>query len=123
MARSDLPETIVSQGMRIEGELKSSGNIRIDGLINGKVQTSQDLVIGNTATIEGDLVAQNALIAGVVKGNVTIKNSLAISETGKIMGNIICSQISIKEGGYFSGNCQMREAKSTPPVEPSKVIG
>jgi cytoskeletal protein CcmA (bactofilin family) len=112
MARDNIPETIVSTGMRIEGELRSSGNIRIDGTVTGKVQTSQDLVVGMGAQIEADIIAQNALIAGTVKGNVTVKNSLSISETGKIIGNIICTHISIKEGGHFAGACQMREPKT-----------
>ena len=115
MARNEIPETIVSQGMRIEGELRSSGNVRIDGVVNGKVQTSQDLVVGAGAQIEADVVAQNALVAGTVKGNVTIKNSLSIAETGKIVGNIVCAQISIREGGFFSGMCQMREQRAEKP--------
>jgi cytoskeletal protein CcmA (bactofilin family) len=119
MARNEIPETIVSMGMKIEGELKSSGNIRIDGLVLGKVQTSQDLVVGPSAQIEADVIAANALIAGTVKGNVTIKNSLSILETGKILGNISCVKISIREGGYFTGNCQMREQK--PPTEQPKT--
>ena len=98
--------------MKIEGELRSSGNIRIEGQVHGKIQTSQDLVVGTGAQIEADIIAQNALIAGAVKGNVTVKNSLGITETGKILGNILCAQISIREGGVFSGNCQMREIKS-----------
>jgi cytoskeletal protein CcmA (bactofilin family) len=114
MAKSDLPETIVSAGMRIEGELKSNGNIRIDGLVSGKVATSQDLMIGATAQVDADVIAQNALIAGVVKGNLTVKNSLSIMETGKIIGNISCASISIREGGYFSGNCRMQELKTKP---------
>jgi cytoskeletal protein CcmA (bactofilin family) len=120
MARNEIPETIVSQGMRIEGELKSSGNIRIDGLVSGKVATSQDLMIGPGAQIEADVLAQNAVIAGIVKGNVTVKNNLSILETGKIIGNISCAILSIREGGFFAGNCQMREIKQTQanlPVE------
>ncbi|MBX4205078.1 MAG: polymer-forming cytoskeletal protein [Candidatus Doudnabacteria bacterium] len=118
MARNDIPETIVSAGMRIEGELKSNGNIRIDGIVSGKVQTSQDLVLGATAQIDADLIAANAFISGTVKGNVTVKNSLSITETGRILGNIVCARISIHEGGVFNGNCIMREIK---PSEAPKV--
>jgi cytoskeletal protein CcmA (bactofilin family) len=77
------PETVVSAGMRIEGELKSNGSIKIDGVISGKVHTSQDLEIGPNAQIDADLIAQRATIAGVVKGNITVKNQVTILETGK----------------------------------------
>ncbi|HYC80128.1 MAG TPA: polymer-forming cytoskeletal protein, partial [Candidatus Binatia bacterium] len=77
MSRNDQgAETIVATAMRIEGDLKSNGNIRIDGIVSGKVHTSQDLTIGPSAQIDADLIANNAVIAGVVKGNVTVKNSL-----------------------------------------------
>jgi cytoskeletal protein CcmA (bactofilin family) len=113
------PDTIVSQGMRIEGELKSQGNIKIDGMISGKVHTSQDLVIGPNAQIDADLIALNATIAGVVKGNITVKGSLVIQSTGKVIGNVSCATLAIGDGAYFSGACKMAEPK-IPVIEPQK---
>ena len=86
MVKSESAETIVSQGMRIEGELKSSGSIRIDGIVSGKVHTAHDLTVGPNAQIDADLIAANATIAGVVKGNITIKGTLAILGSAKIIG-------------------------------------
>lgn len=111
MARNDNPETIVAQGMRIEGELKSQGSIRIDGMISGKVHTAQELLIGANAQVEADVIADSAIISGVVRGNVTVKNSLTITETGKVLGNVNCTAITIRPGAYFSGNCRMSEPK------------
>jgi cytoskeletal protein CcmA (bactofilin family) len=105
------PETVVSAGMRIEGELKSSGNISIDGIIAGKVNTAQDLEVGPHAQIDGDLTAQNVAVAGTVKGNVTAKDGVQILATGKITGNISCRSVSIQDGAYFNGNCRMQEPK------------
>jgi len=116
---SDNPETIVSANMRIEGELKSNGSIRIDGIITGKVQTSGDLAVGSSAQIDADLIAQNAVIGGIIKGNVTVKQALVILETGKILGNVSCSSLGIREGAYFSGNCRMQDSK-VPQPEPEE---
>jgi cytoskeletal protein CcmA (bactofilin family) len=110
------PDTVVSAGMRIEGELKSNGNIKIDGIVTGKIHTSQDLEVGPNAQIDADLIAANAVIAGIVKGNVTIKHSLQILETGKILGNVSCTSIGIQSGAYFNGACRMQEPK--PQIEP-----
>lgn len=107
----EFAETIVSSSMRIEGELKSQGNIKIDGIISGQVHTSQDLLIGPNAQIDADLIAINATIAGVVKGNITVKGSLVILETGKVIGNVSCASLGIREGAYFSGACKMVEPK------------
>lgn len=116
MAKSqEYPETIVSSSMRIEGELKSNGNIKIDGIISGKIHTAQDVLIGPNAQIDADIIASNAVIAGIVKGNITVKNSLAILETGKVVGNISCAALGIREGAYFTGNCRMQESKPNHP--------
>jgi cytoskeletal protein CcmA (bactofilin family) len=122
MARQESnPETIVSSSMRIEGELKSSGNIKIDGIVSGKVHTSQDLLVGSNAQIDADLIANNAIIGGLVKGNVTVKGALLLLETAKIVGNISCSSLGIREGGYFSGACRMNEPKNVAVnIEPEK---
>lgn len=111
MSKEQYPETIVGSSMRIEGELKSAGNVRIDGIVAGKVQTAGDLLVGKEASVDADLVAQNAVIAGVVKGNISVKNSLTILESGKLIGNVSCTTLGIREGAYFSGNCRMQESK------------
>jgi cytoskeletal protein CcmA (bactofilin family) len=117
MARNqENPETIVSSSMRIEGELKSNGNINIDGTVTGKVHTSQDLLVGPNAQIDADVVSANATIAGIVRGNITVKGHLTILETGKVIGNIHCTTLGIREGAYFSGACKMSEPKQ--PLEP-----
>jgi len=110
---SQFAETIVSSSMRIDGELKSQGNISIDGIVSGKVHTSHDLTIGPNAQIDADLIAANAEIAGTVKGNIVAKGSVVIMETGKVIGNISCSALGIREGAYFSGACKMAEPKAT----------
>ena len=114
MARPESnPETIVSSSMRIEGELKSNGDITIDGIITGKVHTNKNLVVGSSAQIDADILAANATIAGIIRGNVTVKGLLLILETGKIIGNISCGSLGIREGAYFSGACKMMEPKPT----------
>lgn len=116
MARSqENLETIVSSSMRIEGELKSSGDIHIDGVITGKVHTNKDLFVGPNAQIDADVLAANATVAGVIHGDIIVKGQLQILETGKIIGNISCNSLGIREGAYFSGACKMTEPKPESP--------
>lgn len=118
--QENFPETIVSTSMRIEGELKSNGNIKIDGVISGKIHTAQDVLIGPNAQIDADIIAANAVIAGIVKGNISVKNSLLILETGRVAGNLACSSLGIREGAYLNGNCRMQEPKGQPEPEPEE---
>lgn len=117
MAKEQNPETIVAASMRIDGELKSNGNVKIDGIVSGKVHTSHDLIVGSSAQIDADLIAANAFISGTVKGNITVKGSLMLAETAKVIGNISCGSLGIQEGAYFSGACRMNEQKQTEEPE------
>lgn len=114
MARKDeyetaAPETIVGATVKIEGDLVSDGDIKIDGLVSGKIKTSKNLYVGSMAKIDADVEAQNAILAGIVNGDVKVRDNLLIEATGKIDGNIACGTLAIAEGAHFSGSCTMPE--------------
>jgi len=113
-------ETIVGHSVKIEGDLVSEGDIKVDGWVTGKVKTSQNLFIGPTAKIEADIEAGTATIAGTVIGNSKIKGLLVILQTGQVTGDIECKDLAIEEGAYFSGTCKMaertQEKKLTKPI-------
>lgn len=106
------PETIVGATVKIEGELISEGDIKIDGLVTGKIKTTKNLYVGPMAKIEAEVEAGNAILAGVVKGDIKVRENLLVQETGKLDGNISCSRLSIAEGAHFSGSCNMPEVES-----------
>lgn len=105
------PETIVGATVKIEGDLVSEGDIKVEGLVTGKIKTTKNLFVGPMAKIEADVEAANAILAGVVRGDIKVKENLTIQETGKINGNVSCGKLSIAEGAHFSGTCTMPEVE------------
>lgn len=114
MARKDessnYPESVVGPSVKIEGDLVSRGNLQIEGHVSGKVQTSSNLFAGENARLQASIEAQNATIAGIVEGDIKVSETLVILETGKVLGNIHCRSLGIREGAYFSGQCEMEHA-------------
>lgn len=106
---TEVPETIVGATVKIEGDLTSEGDIKVDGLVTGKIKTSKNLYVGPMAKIEADVEAGNAILAGLVKGDIKVKQALLLQETGKVEGNITCERLAIAEGAHFSGTCTMPE--------------
>lgn len=102
-------ETIVGHSVKIEGDLVSDGDIKVDGVVSGKVKTTQNLFIGPTAKIEADVQAGSATIAGQVNGNIRADGLLVILQTGQVTGDIDCKQLAIEEGAYFAGSCKMND--------------
>lgn len=110
---------LLCEGTMIVGDIKTKNDIRIDGIIKGKIFTNGRLVVGNTAKIEGDIDCGNVDIMGVVFGNIVATGTVALKAPGKVIGNITSAVLSIEPGVLFNGNCQMtrkdmRETKENP---------
>jgi cytoskeletal protein CcmA (bactofilin family) len=98
---------LIGAGTSIDGEVKSNGDIRIDGTIVGSVFSKAKVVIGATGRVEGDIVCQNADIFGTIKGKTTITELLFLKATAKITGDIITSKLVVEAGASFTGSCNM----------------
>ena len=112
-------ETIVGPSVKIQGDLVSEGNIRIEGSVTGKVHTSQSVHVGEGAVISADMQAGNAIIAGQVAGNIKVTGNLILQATARISGDIACGVLRVEDGALFSGKCNMKGAA----IDKSKLAG
>lgn len=103
-------ETVVGPSVKIQGDLNSEGNIRIEGSVLGKVQTTQSVHVGEAAVIQADMTAGNAIIAGQVQGNIKVTGNLILQGTAKVHGDIACAILRVEDGALFSGKCNMKGA-------------
>ena len=115
--KGDYIESVIGASVRIEGDLISDGDLQIEGQVNGKVNTSRNLRVGESARIQADVLAENALIAGTVEGNIKVTDTLIILETGRVLGNVFCQKFGMREGAYFSGQCNMEQPAKTRHIK------
>jgi len=100
-------ETIIGQSVNVRGDFNSNGNIIIEGSVEGSINTTGNLYIGDEANIIANISADDARVGGRIKGDIKITNYLEISSSAKIDGNIECSIISIEKGAILNGVCTM----------------
>jgi len=100
----------IKAGTNIVGEIKSDGDMRIDGTLKGNIQIQGKLVIGPTGQIDGEISCQNAEIHGTINGKVTVNELLFLKGTSKILGDIVIGKLAIEPGAQFSGSCVMGNA-------------
>jgi cytoskeletal protein CcmA (bactofilin family) len=111
-------ETVVGPSVKIQGDVISEGNIRIEGQVTGKVQTTQSVYIGDKAKITADVIAGSAIIAGEILGNIKVGNHLIMQGSAVIAGDISCSILRVEDGARFSGKCTMGDGtKKRQPEE------
>lgn len=119
-------ETIVGTSVKLKGNLKSDGDIIIDGIVTGELKTKGSVIIGKNANIIANIKAKDVIISGAVQGNIEAIDRLEITETGRVVGDISSNVLSIAAGALFSGSSKMndshREVISEPVMEDEMSI-
>ena len=98
--------TIISKGVKIEGKITSSGNIRIDGEIQGDIFCESNITIGEGAIVTGQVNANVITVGGKVSGIVRAKDKLILDSKSNLKGDIFTKNLVIDEGAKFDGKCK-----------------
>lgn len=106
-------ETVVGPSVKIQGDLNSEGNIKVEGQVTGKLKTSQSVFVIQGARIAADVFAGNAIVGGEVQGNFKITGHLVLQSTAKVTGDIACQILRVEDGALFTGKCSMGGAAPT----------
>jgi len=105
---------LIAAGTVVEGKLRTPGSIRIDGRIVGEVTVTQNVSIGSTGDVDGNITARNVTIGGKIKGMVVAQEKLVFEAKAVVRGDIRAAKLVIDEGATFDGKCMMSEAKPMP---------
>lgn len=111
---------LISNGTEITGDIKSNGDIRIDGSLTGNLSTKGKVVIGQTGKIKGEVICKNSEVSGQVEGKISVGQLLNLKASSKILGDIITSKLAIEPGARFTGTCSMTESEENGGSSNSK---
>ena len=108
-------------GTKIKGEVNSGADFRIDGEIEGPIQTSGRLVVGKTGVIKGNIICTNADVEGTINGTLVVKSTLSLKTTAVIEGEVQTDKLAIEPGAVFNVTCKMGvKGGATFSNEPAK---
>jgi cytoskeletal protein CcmA (bactofilin family) len=99
----------LDRGATFKGELEFEDTMRIDGRFNGKIVSKNELIVGESAHIEGDIHVGRIAISGTVVGRIVAEQRVEIHRNGKVFSDIDTPALVIEEGAIFQGNCTMGE--------------
>lgn len=105
--KSDVIENIIGRSCTIRGDLVAEGAFRIDGTIEGSVESQASVVVGESGVIRGGLRGTDVVIAGTVQGDITCEGHLEILAKGTVEGDIAAKSVRIETGGVFRGTSRM----------------
>ena len=97
--------TIIGKGSAISGDLKVNGFIRIDGDIDGNLETDGNVIIGENARLRGNLTAKSVIIGGIIKGNIHAAESVKVLSEAAVIGDILSKKVQVEASAVFHGHC------------------
>jgi len=114
---------IIGKETSLEGSLSSSGNIRVEGKVNGDVVAKAKFVLGKEAVVTGNVVARTADIAGKIEGNIEVSEVLTLKPSAVINGDILTNKLVVEPGASFNGGCRMGHLAKEIDIEaPESVV-
>jgi cytoskeletal protein CcmA (bactofilin family) len=103
---------IIGSGTTIEGKLRTQGNIRVDGKMVGELHAAENVAVGLTGEIEGNINGRNVTVGGKIRGNIIAVDKLVFEGKAVVRGDIRAARLIIDEGAVFDGKISMSDART-----------
>ena len=108
--QSGLMFNALTAGSKIVGNITADSDYRVDGLIEGDLNCTGKVVIGEAGKIKGTVSCANAEIQGLMEGKICCSQQLSLRTSGKIVGDVRTKTLIIESGAQFNGTCSMGNA-------------
>lgn len=96
--------TVIAAGTTIEGDVRTSGKVHVDGEIKGTLRVEGDLAIGPKGKIHGELAGVNVTVAGEVVGKAEVIGLLRVLSGGVVRDDVSYEKLEVQQGGRLLGS-------------------
>jgi cytoskeletal protein CcmA (bactofilin family) len=111
-------KNVLNSDVEIKGNIKFSGELTLDGKLEGEIHTDGTLQLGDSAVINGNINAQSVVVRGKVHGNINAKEKIEIKSKAELFGDIRASKLVIEEGVTYVGKTEVNPNKVAPAAPP-----
>ena len=120
--KAKMTETIITDGVKIDGTLSFKGSAKIDGEVTGEIISDETLTIGRNAKVKANIKTKNATVSGYFEGVMNASGQVDITASGRFIGDLIQtnSLLSIEKGGLFKGRSIVGTDKEEDDSKDSK---
>jgi len=101
------PASTLSADLKISGNIRTSGDINIEGEVEGDIRAHL-LTVGEGAIVKGECVADDVVVNGRIVGRVR-GLKVRLTATARVEGDIIHKTIAIESGAHFEGSVQRQD--------------
>ncbi len=121
--------SLIATGVAVVGDVIVTDGVRVDGQVNGNVQSKPDckglLVLSEKGRIEGGVRVHDAVINGTILGDVDVDHFLELQANARITGNIRYRNLQMDCGARVEGRLECaanQDDARAPATAPSNVV-
>jgi cytoskeletal protein CcmA (bactofilin family) len=104
----------IDEGTEFLGELRFRSVFRVDGRVRGRVISENTLIVGETGEVEADIDCGVVSIKGRAKGQIRGRQRIELLAGSRVSGTLSAPVLTIEEGSFFQGDCDMHESAEKP---------
>lgn len=96
--------SVIDERLSISGDLVTDGTVRVDGRIEGSHHRTDTMIIGEGASVVGNVEAREVVIGGELTGSLRVTGRVEVQHTGTVRGDIHAAAVLLAEGGKVHGH-------------------
>jgi cytoskeletal protein CcmA (bactofilin family) len=112
---------IIGKNTSLIGDIKSEGDFRIDGKVEGTIKTTGRVVIGQEGSVDGTIECTHADIEGKFSGKLNVDQMLSLKASATISGEVVLGKLSVEPGATFNASCNMKNSVKSLKNEQPKA--
>jgi cytoskeletal protein CcmA (bactofilin family) len=105
---------LLSRGVLIKGSVKFLNELLIDGEVEGTIDSTGTLTIGEHACIRGEIRTKSVEVQGTVEGNIFVTERCELHAGCTLRGDIEAPRLVVNENATFLGSAKVGTGKSLP---------
>jgi cytoskeletal protein CcmA (bactofilin family) len=104
--RAEAKESVIAEGLTLEGKIEGSGHVRLAGRFKGDVNVDGTLTIEQGAHLAGSVKAGSVIVGGELEGNILGAGRVELQQTGIINGDVAAASLSVAAGSRMRGRVE-----------------
>ncbi|MFQ5705062.1 MAG: polymer-forming cytoskeletal protein [Gemmatimonadales bacterium] len=123
----DTSISILAPGIKVVGEVETSGVLKIDGTVEGTVRADGQVLIAKGGLVTGDIFTKEVVVGGEVRGNIHADQRVEVQPGSRIEGDVTTPSLVVQDGGELNGRLHMGtpapklSSKNGPTFRKTKV--
>ena len=97
---------VLGPGIKVRGRLSGTGDLRVEGELEGDVRVGGALELGQAGAINGNVAAGSVVIDGALTGDVEAEGAVHIRAGARVSGNMNGAEVALEEGAAFTGRIE-----------------